>query len=127
MRMNTVRWAALPATAALLLMTAGCGSDVAYVGSNPVGTWGSEAQGQPNLTLAEDGTMSGSDGCNRLTANWKKAKSGVTFTPIASTLMACQGVDTWLKGAVSASVTGTTMTVKGAGGNTIGTLKNATK
>ena len=47
----------------------------------------------------------------------------IEFGPLGSTLMACEGVDTWLNGAVSAPVTGSTMTARSDGGAEIGTLE----
>lgn len=90
-----------------------------------VGTWGADNPGQPNLVLAEDGTLSGTDGCNRLTGSWKAEDDAVTFGPIASTRMFCEGVDDWLGAMASATVDGSTMTIRDSDGAEIGTLAKA--
>lgn len=88
--------------------------------------WGSEKPGQPNLVLAADdaftGTVAGTDGCNRLAGRWRLDGGVVRFTQMASTMMYCEGVDTWLSQAASAEVRGKTMYVFDRGGNSIGTL-----
>lgn len=90
------------------------------------GFWGSEKPGQPNLVLAADdafsGTVAGTDGCNRLTGRWRLDDGVVRFTQMASTMMYCEGVDTWLSQAASAEVRGKTMYVFDREGNAIGTL-----
>jgi heat shock protein HslJ len=68
------------------------------------GTWGSEDEQKPNLVFADDGAVSGSDGCNRLVGSWTLEGDAVTFSQLATTLMACEGVDTWLSGATSAKL-----------------------
>lgn len=67
--------------------------------------------------------MSGSDGCNRLAGKGKIEGDTISFGPIASTLMACSGVHTWLGMAVTAKADHDTLTVMNDGGTTIGTLK----
>ncbi|MGO3796221.1 MAG: META domain-containing protein [Pauljensenia sp.] len=90
---------------------------------DPVGTWGSTAAQSPNLTFTADGNVSGTDGCNRLTGSWQADGDTVEFGAIASTMMACVDVDTWLSGAKSATVDGDSMVVKDEGGTEIGTLE----
>ena len=87
-----------------------------------VGTWGTEAQGEPNLTLAEDGSVSGTDGCNRLMGSWTQEGTTIEFGEIASTMMFCEGVDTWLLDVSTATIDGTTLRVMDADGAEIGTL-----
>jgi len=90
------------------------------------GFWGSLEPGQPNLVLAADdafsGTVAGTDGCNRLTGRWRLDGGVVRFTQMASTMMYCEGVDTWLSQAAFAEVPGKTMYVFNREGNAIGTL-----
>lgn len=38
-----------------------------------LGTWGTEAERQPYFIIAEEGSVSGSDGCNSLTGSWATA------------------------------------------------------
>ncbi|GAA2223225.1 META domain-containing protein [Herbiconiux moechotypicola] len=85
------------------------------------GTWVSEVPGA-SLVLDPDGAVSGSDGCNRLTGSWTEADNVVIFSGLASTLMACEGVDTWLSQATSFSYDGDEALVVGAEGTEIGTL-----
>jgi len=91
---------------------------------DPVGTWGEPSTtGKPSLTLAEDGTATGNDGCNQLSGTWKPGEDGsVTFSPFAATQMFCEGVDTWLSMAASATVDGDQLVVLDASGKQIGTL-----
>ncbi|MDR5698205.1 META domain-containing protein [Agromyces aerolatus] len=105
---------------------AGCaGSNDASGGStiDPVGTWG-DPSGE-YLSLADDGSLSGSDGCNRITGTWKVEADQVQFGSMASTKMACEGVDDWLSEADAASISDSTMTVLGAGGAQIGSLEKS--
>ena len=67
------------------------------------------------LELAEDGALTGSDGCNQLTGTWEVDGTEVEFGDLAATMMACEDVDTWLSGAESATVDGDEMTVLGDG------------
>ena len=110
----TLAVAALVALAALT----GCSSS----GSSPAGDWGQVASGQPSLTIKTDGTFSGTDGCNRLTGQGSIDGDTITFGPMASTLMACQGVDEWLNKAATGTAKGSTMTVYDQQGSKIGTL-----
>jgi heat shock protein HslJ len=103
----------------LLAGVAACGGE----DPDPTGSWGTDAPGQPNLTLGEDGKVSGTDGCNRLVSTWKQDGDTVTFSVVASTNMHCEGVDTWLSGMHTATVSGDTLTVADADGDTIGTLR----
>ena len=109
--------AAIAATA--LLGLSGCAAEP----EGAAGTWGSSEQGQPQLELAKDGKLSGTDGCNRLVGNWSEKGGVVEFGQVASTMMACQDVDTWLSGLVTGEVNGDELIIKGEGGKQIGTLK----
>lgn len=93
-----------------------------------VGHWGqtnaaeADSDRKPYLELSEDGTVSGTDGCNRLMGSWTVDGSLVSFERLASTRMACEGVDTWLAAAASATLEGDTLMVFDAGGKLIGSL-----
>jgi len=116
----------LTAVAVLAFALSGCATNAGSSGNDATGTWGKvDVQGQPSLDLAEGGKLSGTDGCNRLTGTWTQEGDIVKFSELASTLMACEGVDTWLSRATSATVSGSTMTVKAADDITIGTLERA--
>ncbi|MBC7443379.1 MAG: META domain-containing protein [Ramlibacter sp.] len=111
------------AAAALALGLGGCASVAGTSPSDVTGVWGSpDTQGKPGLKLKDDKSATGSDGCNRLIGTWSLKGDTVEFGTFASTLMACEGVDTWLSQARSATVAGSTMTVQDAQGAEIGTL-----
>lgn len=118
----------LLAASAALMLTA-CVSPAATPtppAASHEGVWGDpHGVATPYLELDDDGKLSGTDGCNRLMGTWKATGNDITFSGLASTRMACEGVDTWLSGAVSAKVTDTTMTVIGADGSEIGALDRA--
>ena len=104
-------------------MLSGCATSA----GDAAGVWGEpDTQGQPSLTLAEDGTLSGTDGCNRLMGTWTADEEGVAFGAIASTEMFCFDVDTWLSTATRASVSGDLMTLFDEGGTEVGSLARAT-
>lgn len=93
---------------------------------NLIGTWGSTDDRKPNLTFEEGGTVNGSDGCNRLVGGWSLENETVTLTNLAGTLMACEGVDTWLRDAASAVLAGDDddeLSVLDSDGTEIGTLE----
>ena len=96
--------------------------------ADPVGTRGDTAtRTEPSLVLADDGGLTGTDGCNRLVGSWTADGANVTFSQVASTRMACEGVDDWLSGLATAVVSGDTLTVSDASGAEIGTLERATE
>ncbi|MDR4533102.1 META domain-containing protein [Glutamicibacter sp. PS] len=86
------------------------------------GTWGVKQRGEPWLQLAAEGRILGNDGCNRLMGGWRVDGPGVRFEPLASTLMYCEGVDTWLSTAVTALVEDDELVVFDAEGREIGRL-----
>lgn len=88
-----------------------------------VGTWNGDApKHTPNLTLSEDGRLTGTDGCNRLFGSWKEEADGIVFVQVASTMMLCHGVNVWLSKLATASIDGDTMTVQDSEGEPVGTL-----
>jgi heat shock protein HslJ len=108
---------ALAAVAAVIALS-GCSSSA----SSFTGTWGSSGSGQPNLTIKDDGSFSGTDGCNALSGTGSIAGDTFTFGPFASTTMACEGVDVWLNQADTAKVSGSDLVVYSNAGKKIGTL-----
>lgn len=91
--------------------------------ASPVGDWRSEENPEVTLTIDEDGSVSGSDGCNRIVGGEANISgSDVEFNALATTLMFCEGVDTWLSTATSATVDGETLNVYGVDGTEIGKL-----
>jgi len=117
--MGGVRLAAGVAGAgALLVLLSACAGPAA----GPAGTWGATGAGQPQLVLDADGGLSGTDGCNQLVGNWELADGTIDFGEVASTMMACDGVDTWLSGLSTGRIDGSTLHVLDADGVEIGTL-----
>lgn len=86
------------------------------------GTWGTDEPGQPHVQLVADGTVTGTDGCNRLMGKWTFDEDVIHFQQMVSTMMYCEGVDTWLNGAASAIVHGDRLHIFSRGGVEIGTL-----
>jgi heat shock protein HslJ len=78
--------------------------------NNGVGGVESLAAGtEVTATFAEDGTVSGSGGCNRFNGSYEVDGSAISFGPIASTKMACEepamGQETAFLAALAASTT----------------------
>ena len=110
-------------TLALTALLSGCASS-----SQPdsvVGSWGSTQHGKPGLVIKADGSFSGTDGCNRMTGTGSIEGSSIVFGTIATTLMACEGVDTWLSRASRGLAGPHTLTIYDATGSVIGTLNEA--
>lgn len=103
------------------LVLASCSS--ATDDASPVGTWGVDAPGEPQLVLAEDGNLSGTDGCNRLVGSWEQVGDRLELSPLASTMMFCDGVDAWLGAATALEIDSQTAHVFDADGAELGTLE----
>jgi heat shock protein HslJ len=90
----------------------------------PVGYWVEEnTPTAPFLSISADRTFTGSDGCNRLTGSWETNDAGDTlFRDVASTRMACEGVDTWLSELALGRVMSGVMTLQSSDGTVIGRL-----
>ena len=122
------RRSALTATillAAAAALTACASNSVSGAGgADPVGTWGDATMTSgPSLALDEGGEFSGTDGCNQLSGTWSEQDQVISFESVTSTMMACEGVDTWLAELASARISGDTMTVFAAANAEIGTLE----
>ncbi|WP_405921560.1 META domain-containing protein [Streptomyces sp. NBC_00122] len=63
----------------------------ALVSGETVSSVPAEVAGKAHFTLAADGTASGSLGCNRFSAKVTVEGSTLTFGPVTSTRMACEG------------------------------------
>ena len=118
--MKTLGVSIAVAAATLLFLTGCAGSPASAAGS--WGTPDSSGQGEPGLNLSDDGKVTGNDGCNRLMGDWTETDGKVEFGALASTMMFCEGVDTWLLTAASARVQGGVMTVQDAAGEVLGQL-----
>lgn len=90
----------------------------------PIGQWvESAADRAPFLSIAADEKFSGSDGCNNIFGTWQLADDGsVEFSGVGSTMMFCDGVDTWLSTAAVGYIQGGVMTIQDADGNVLGQL-----
>ena len=128
--------AALAAAASAALLLAGCsGSTGSAPSKSPsstqkasaiAGVWGDSAKAAaPYFDFDDDGSVAGTDGCNRISGSWKLNGGTIELGELVSTRMACSGVDTWLSGASTATVSGKTMTVMDEKGTQIGTLARA--
>ncbi|OKX87091.1 META domain-containing protein [Corynebacterium glutamicum] len=110
-------------TYAVLIAVAG----LALAGCSPqasaTGTWRATEPADAYLEIVDDGTLSGSDGCNRLFGDWEKDGSTITFGAIGRTEMYCEGVNDWLSQMHTATVTDATMTIFNEAGSNIGELK----
>lgn len=90
---------------------------------DPVGRWTSPEAGDPFLEFNDDGSLSGSDGCNAIKSSWTLDGDTITIEPFTSTQKACAGVDSWLSKAATATIEGDVMTVKDGQGSVIGGLE----
>lgn len=93
-----------------------------------LGTWGDGSQAaDPHLVFSDDGRVSGSDGCNSLSGSWKADGEAVIVSDVATTLMACPDVDTWLGGIAQATLSESDdqLTILDASGTEIGSLDRA--
>jgi len=116
----------LLAAAAALTACAGNAGSGGSDSNDPVGTWGdTKAAGEPSLVLTSDGKLSGTDGCNQLSGAWTDDDDTITFDNVASTMMACEDVDTWLSKLSTGTVSGDTLTVYNTRGKEIGTLERS--
>lgn len=79
----------------------------------------------PELTIAADGSVTGSTGCNRMTGSATVTDTTITFAPMGTTRMACEPevadierhVLTVLDGEVTVAVDAATMTLRKPDGN----------
>lgn len=96
--MSTPRiWGAIGLVTATLLTV---GAAMADGTQTWIGTWrpvtieGREVPrdgGNPEITFATDGSISGSLGCNRMGGRWSGTATALAFSNIMSTRMACMG------------------------------------
>lgn len=99
-------------------------SPVAAV-DDAIGEWLSDLGSGAALALAPDGTVSGTDGCNRLHGTWRPSAGEVVFAAAATTDWACEGADLWLSGLATGTVDGEELAISDAAGTGIGTLTRA--
>lgn len=109
-------------------------SDAQIIPGTPesfLGTW-HDPDGGAVVTFADDGSLTGTDGCNRFVATWKLSSgdggqgSVVTVAPFATTLMACAGPwSAWIISMASIRHDGDHLTVSNDTGLEIGQLTPA--
>ncbi len=90
-------------------------------GGDPVGQWGEIADRSTYLTILPDGTMQAHDGCNSMGGTWELEHGTVEFHDVFVTLVACSGLDVWLRPS-TAVVREDTLVVFDEDGDAIGTL-----
>lgn len=90
-----------------------------------LGAWGIEKRGEASLDFVlEDSRVFGSDGCNRIMGSWGLLEDGsVELKQMASTMMMCQDVDTWMAGAAKVLVVDGDLVVSSEAGAVLGTLQ----
>ncbi|PQZ87750.1 META domain-containing protein [Arthrobacter sp. MYb227] len=90
-----------------------------------LGAWGREERGQASLEFVlEDFRVSGSDGCNRIFGSWElKADGSVELKQMASTMMFCQDIDTWISDATTVTVVDAKLVVSNAEATVLGSLE----
>ena len=124
--MKKILWTSGLAAAALLTLSACSPSaDAASV----AGIWGDPAAlDTPSLEFdgtASSGEFSGTDGCNRVGGTYSVKGDEVNLGAMHSTLMFCEGVDTWLGNATTAKISGDELIFSDEAGTEIGSLQRA--
>ena len=105
-------------------LLASCGDSAGAPVPSVEGTWGNVDDSRaPSLEFASSGRVTGTDGCNRLMGDWTQDGTAVTISALASTMMYCQEVDTWLSAAATAEIDGESLAVFNVDGEPIGTLE----
>lgn len=99
MHRTLIRFCVIVATIALV--ACGPGPDAsADEDALPGTTWSVSSIGgvatvgasQPTIIFGADGTVSGTTGCNQYNGTYKLDGSSITISPLASTLMLCEGL-----------------------------------
>lgn len=74
--------------------------------------------------MLEDFRVSGSDGCNRIFGSWELNDDGsVELKQMASTMMFCQDVDTWMSGASTVNIIEGILVVTNSEATVVGSLE----
>mgnify|MGYP003467744823 FL=1 len=115
-----LRTALVAAAAAAALTLSACAGSAA---PSIEGVWGDpDAEGKPSLEFQADGTYAGTHGCNRVGGDYTQKDDAVDLGMMRSTMMYCEGVDTWLVTATEATLTADELVFRDAEGTEIGTL-----
>lgn len=109
--------------AAATLGLTGCASGPTSVSGTEWGEPG--VDGKPSIAFETDGSVNGSDGCNRVMGTWTEADGTVDLGELGSTMMFCEGVDTWLTMSKTAELDGNTLVFLDPSGEEIGKLSPA--
>ncbi|QIM16143.1 META domain-containing protein [Leucobacter insecticola] len=122
LRKAHVRVGVAAAVSALLILTSGCasgGTDASFEG-----VWGDPAaEGKPSLEFFADGSYAGTDGCNRVGGDYVKDEDGIAdLGMMRTTMMFCEGVDTWLGLAQKAEISSGELLLRDSKGAEVGTL-----
>ncbi len=122
---KVIRTAFIAAAAMATLTLSACASPAAT--GTAVGSWGNaKATTEPSLEFTQDGEYSGTDGCNRVHGSYTEKPDGtVDLGAMLSTMMACEGVDTWLIQAQTGEIKNDVLTLRDEGGKQIGELKRS--
>lgn len=90
------------------------------------GKWNSPKPGSAAfLDIAADGSLTGSDGANRISTTWTSDDSGATVESFLTTQRAAQGMETWVGRTRRVEADGDQLTVFDQAGNHIGALTRA--
>ena len=111
----------------ILLGTSGCAQQQAPASENIIGQWVQKTDATTMLDFAADETFTGNDGCNSLHGSWSEKERVITLENTAMTLMACQGVDTWLSMAHTIEIAGDQLKITNAQSKEIGVLTRGEK
>lgn len=109
----------------IMLGASGCAQQQGDAPESVVGQWVQKTNTATMLDIAEDSTFTGNDGCNSLNGTWSEKDQVITLGNTAMTLMACEGVDTWLSKAKTAEIDGHSLKISDAQGQEIGVLDRA--
>lgn len=88
-----------------------------------VGVWESDEEGDPYLEFTDEGRVNGTDGCNGLGGTYEIDGESALVELGPSTLVACEGVDGWLRDVSVVTIDGENMHVENADGEEIGVLQ----
>ncbi|GAA1939852.1 MULTISPECIES: META domain-containing protein [Brevibacterium] len=90
------------------------------------GKWISTKDGSSAfLQFEEDGTLTGSDGGNRISTTWGAEEPGAVVKPFATTQRAVMGMEAWVGRVHRVEAEGDVLTVFDHSGNHLGVLNRA--
>jgi len=139
MKKSLSLWITLLAMSASILTACSGAASPSIVGDWKLASYGSPANltaADPNvnttITFGSDGKLNGNVGCNSFNGDYKVNGNTVTFSPIASTMMACADPMMQQEGTVflvftktaTFKVEGTTLTITSADGASVVVLEH---